>query len=225
MIQTINNKGGNVSLIRRFVFSIRRVLTGTKPLYYKSSRQVYYQSDELGTIGRREGTDVETRLRGMEYLLQSEHLKGATLLDAGCAEGMISKAYTQAGVELVHGFDLQDISVKYANELFLNSQAQYVFRQADMSRWEDFINNNSDILKAEYDVVLFLSVYHHIVRENGRRTADKALLKLAQRASKYFVLRTTITFPEDRLLGMGYEKVFEQNDPLETDPLRVYARN
>lgn|GEM_PF-3308478 len=213
-----------MSPFRRLILLLQRKLTGGKPLYHKESDQAYYQCDELGTSGRRQGTDIETRLRGMDFLLNGGLLQGASLLDAGCAEGLISEAFVRAGVTLVHGFELQDISVKYARQLFEKHSVEHVFRQADMSRWDDFLADNADVLKPGYDAVIFLSVYHHIVRENGRKLADKALLGLAGRARKYFVLRTTIDFPEDKILAMGFKKTYEQDDALENDPVRVYAR-
>jgi len=85
-------------------------------IYSKDSKQTYYSSDEFGIKGRRKGTDIKERITGFEFLL--DEVKGKSVLDLGCAEGLVSLEFAKQGASLVHGFEMQDISVETAKKSF-----------------------------------------------------------------------------------------------------------
>lgn len=204
---------------------IVRRLRGIRPLYSKHSRQPYYHSPTLGTTGRRVGTDLATRRAGLEYLLTEDVCKNASVLDLGCAEGLISYEFYKAGAACIHGVDLQEVSVQYARQLFADTTVEYSFAQADIGNWQKFIRRHGSALNQQYDIVLFLSIYHHLLRENGSTRANATLLGAAARARQFFVIRTTATVPEHLLVEHGFEKVFaETPDKGKSDLAHIFKR-
>ncbi|MBZ0270340.1 glycosyltransferase [bacterium] len=142
----------------------------------------YYRIPELGLWGKWE---PQTRLTGLHGLLK--HSPGATVLDLGAAEGIISREFANRGASLVHGFELSPDRVLTADQLLRNSVVpEHAVRQADLSDWSTFEHDHRDLLREQYDVVLFLGLYHHL--PHGRR--EESLRQALARCRKHFALRT-----------------------------------
>ena len=188
--------------------------------YSKDNKQTYFEIPELGIRGRRPGTDLVTRLQGMDFLLG--RAKGYSVLDAGCAEGLIAREFYRHGAVCVHGLDLQDVSVTTAQKLLLQEpNGAYYFGQADLLKWDETVTTNTHLLPS-YDIVLLLSVYGHIVRKD-RNAADSALAALASMTRRFFAVRSTAVIPENLILEKGFDIVYRDPAP-DANELIVFGR-
>ncbi|MDJ0533871.1 MAG: class I SAM-dependent methyltransferase [Xenococcaceae cyanobacterium MO_207.B15] len=186
----------------------------TKAIYYPDSDQTYFHDEKLGLIGRRKGTDIATRFFGLETIAQESICKNSSLLDLGCAEGLISYEFFKKGITKVHGFDIQNKSIKFANKLFADTNIDFYFSQADISKWEN-LENNHKILELQYDIVLFLGIYHHILKISGEEIANQILSKSLIKTKKYFAIRTNTEFPKSLVLDLGFISI--KNDIIKYD--------
>ena len=187
--------------------------------YNKNSKQTYYQSTEFGLNGRRFGTDIKKRLDGFKFLL--DNVKGKSVLDIGCAEGLISLEFAKAGASLIHGFDLQDISIKHANLIFSDSEinTEYKFKQFDFN----YPNKLKEIphLLDSYDIVLFLGIYHHLKLPQAKSILDKTF----QLSKEYVVVRTDAILPNSKLSdNFKLVKKVPGNNKIPTGKLNIFKR-
>lgn len=169
----------------------------------------YFRSPELGLFGKWEPA---TRLAGLEPLLAE--CRGATLLDLGAAEGIISCEFAKRGTNLVHAFELDAARVAVANELLAKTSVpEHVARIADLGNWDRFAREHADILEDAYDIVLFLGLYHHLPVATRRYALERALAL----ASDWFALRTPSKLARgDDLVAVIRGKGFRLVEELET---------
>lgn len=92
-----------------------------------------------------------------------------TLVDIGCNAGKISYPFIEKGIE-VTGIDR-------TSKEDLKIPSNYKFLQLDITK---------DIYEKPADVILFLSVYHHIVFNMGLKEADKIFYNIF-RYSRYLI--------------------------------------
>lgn len=92
----------------------------------------------------------EQQLIGLEQLWP--WVKGASVLDVGCAEGLIAIECERQGAENVLGVELRGDAVKRANELARNRTASFL--QADA--------NVFTVAPLSFDVVLMLAILHKL---------------------------------------------------------------
>jgi len=189
--------------------------------YSKESNQPYFKSTALNTQGRRGGVDISTRFQGLEQIAVTSICKNATLLDLGCAEGLISYEFFKKGVRLVHGFDIQDISITLANELFKKEKDNlyFEFRQANLNNWKQFEKRNVDILLPSYDIVLFLGVFHHLDEYDARNILEN----IVARTKKYLAIRTNNPFPR-ALIDSEFDQISATNKDINTGQLYIFKR-
>lgn len=203
----------------------RRLLIpfGYKIGYAPDSKQTYYDAPELGIKGRRPGTDLETRIKKIaDFFFVSGRLEDCrTLLDVGCAEGLITREFAKHDIETIHGFDIQDVSVTNAQRIFAETTTQHFFGQADLSDWNAFTQKYSDKLLEQYDVVLFLDVHQHLLKIDDQK-ADQVMIELSKLANKYYAVRSSKHILEDELIAQGF-KVAHRNST-ENDNFIVFAR-
>lgn len=100
--------------------------------------------DLPGRLGDR---TIEQQLLGMDWLL--ENCAGKTVLDVGCAEGLISIELAKRGAVALHGVEIIDKHLTIARELA--GDLPITFENADGNTWEP---------SRRYDVVLLLSILH-----------------------------------------------------------------
>jgi 2-polyprenyl-3-methyl-5-hydroxy-6-metoxy-1,4-benzoquinol methylase len=182
-----------------------RHLFGYKVGYHKDNKQPYYAIPEMNIKGRRPGTDIATRLQGLSALLDAVRTERLTsVLDAGCAEGLIAQEFHAAGATTIHGFDLQDVSITLAKQIFDEKDGTIFFGQADLLDWNTFTSTYQDVLRKSYDIVLLLSVYNHIVRIN-EDAANHVLEHLAARTKHYFVVRSSAPIPNHLIEQQGFQ--------------------
>ena len=147
-------------------------------------RKHYVAAEELGFHGK---WSRESRLQDIDFILP--YAPGATVLDIGCAEGLVSKQLSQEGANLVHGFDIDPGRITAARGLLYGSEALSHFRVGSVAPWHNFAKKNMDLLLPFYDIVLFLAVYQHLPHEER----DLVLHQLLSLSKSLFAIRTPDT--------------------------------
>lgn len=112
-----------------------------------------------------------------------QHLLGRPLnvLDLGCAQGYFSLGLAERGAN-VHGVDYLDKNIAVCSALAKeNSQLHASF---EVGRVEDVIER---LAPDQYDLVLGLSVFHHIVHEKGVETVVGLLERVAKQSGALIV--------------------------------------
>jgi 2-polyprenyl-3-methyl-5-hydroxy-6-metoxy-1,4-benzoquinol methylase len=198
-------------------------LFGYKLGYSPNNKQTYFSIPELGIKGRRDGTDIQTRMQGLDVALPMLDITSSTfILDAGCAEGLVSRELHNAGVRHIHGFDLQNISIEVAKRVFTDKEGEFFFGQANLLDWQSFKNKYVNILQPDYDIVLYLSIYGHM-KHTDEHQANQALIELARLSKNYFVVRSTVPVPEHLILDQGFKVHFMHPAP-DANKLTIYKR-
>lgn len=116
-------------------------------------------------------TDSPIRL---DYI--ANHLIGDSVLDIGCSEGFFSRSLAKQGYQ-VSAIDRDPGKVAVTRYLgTLNG----VSVECQHGRWEDVMNGR------RFDNVLFLSVFHNTIHDQGTDVAFEALRQLRGRARRVF---------------------------------------
>ena len=99
----------------------------------------------------------EEQLQGVEFL--AEHAKGASVLDLGCAEGLIARHFAYAwGAREVHGLTVKQAQVAAAKR-FCKGLPVKIW-ECDLRDWVTWQQHNARALHVRYDIVLALSIVH-----------------------------------------------------------------
>ena len=98
-------------------------------------------------------------------------MAGKTVLDIGCAEGLVSIQCAERGAKLVHGFELRERTVEVARSLVGNTgmSDRVKFFQGDLHNAKAALHQDGMLDK--YDVVLGNAVLHKFTK-----SADAAQL-------------------------------------------------
>ena len=90
----------------------------------------YHTIPELDYVGSR---SAASRLDGIEVM--KPYCSGSSVLDLGCAEGLVSRELVRYGVRVVHGFDFDVQRLRIAERLFAGlghtTNLCYAFRHED----------------------------------------------------------------------------------------------
>lgn len=131
--------------------------------------QPIYSHPELSGQVSRSSADRLVHIARIHDALQ--HLLGRPLkvLDLGCAQGYFSFKLAERGAQ-VHGVDFLDKNIAVCNALAQENPSLTV--SFETGRIEDSI---AALVAEQYDLVLGLSVFHHIVHDKGV-SAVKAML-------------------------------------------------
>lgn len=186
-------------------------------MYNKDSKITYYSSNEFGIIGRRAGTDIKERLSGIEFLLGETNNK--SVLDIGCAEGLISLEFAKNGASTINGFDIQDISINKAIQVFEQADINtpYTFKQVNLNNFNNAIDSFGT--DDNYDIVLFLGVYHHLNRDS----ALKVLNYCFSHSNEYVAIRTDSNLPHIKEM-QKFELIKDDNSKNITGRIRIYKK-
>ena len=123
--------------------------------------QLIYKHKELSKSPSR---DSEDRLDNLIKICEALSLKvqrRLRVLDLGCAQGFFSMSLSEAGA-IVHGVDFAEENIAVCKKLAEENKNLDVSFQ--LGNIQEFI---SQLETAEYDLVLGLSVFHHIIHEHG----------------------------------------------------------
>lgn len=105
--------------------------------------------------GRPGDRTLAQQLMSLDWVL--DNVAGRTVLDVGCAEGLISIEMAKRGAIAVHGVEIVEKHLPIARELA--GDLPVTFEAADCNTWSP---------KRAYDVVLLLSILHKFKNPSER---------------------------------------------------------
>jgi 2-polyprenyl-3-methyl-5-hydroxy-6-metoxy-1,4-benzoquinol methylase len=173
---------------------------------------------------------LETRLHGLRLL--ASHVKDKTILDLGCAEGLISSwLYDQGPARWVDGVEKHPPYLAQARAMHAGSPA-FRFFQCDVNdqEFDDLILTK---LLPAYDIVLCLCLAHKLKRPRD------FLLKAARLCNRFFALHLPYDIIDDVRSNhvkvdptkeifepLGFKCIVHVVDPTPAAPLsrRIYER-
>lgn len=97
---------------------------------------------------------LEEQMMGLGPAL--EEAKGKSVLDLGCAEGLISREFAKAGAASILGIELLESHLEVAR-IVCKKWPHITFRQAHL---DDYIAEQVEI--RQYDIVLALGIIHKL---------------------------------------------------------------
>ena len=118
--------------------------------------------------------------KAIESLQEKLGKKNLRVLDLGCAQGYFCFTLRSIGCE-VSGIDFCEQNIALCKALSEENGLTCSFRHDKLTK--DFVEN---LKEGEYDVVLCLSVIHHVANENGFEYARSIFEELAGKASVVF---------------------------------------
>ena len=148
-----------------------------------------WQDDAIGgqfmdekNLQRRVHGFHDIRFDGLSDLLM--RARGASVLDIGCNRGHLAWDFFVNGARLVHGCDIHAPSIQAARVWFSEIPGM-------VSRFEVVDLTKPDAMVAtfgaeQYDIVLFIGVYHKLIRVMGAGPLSTLTRELGKRAIKYF---------------------------------------
>lgn len=180
-------------------------------IIYQPRVKSYFRMPEFGLYGK---WDPQLRLSGLEILL--ENCRDSTVLDLGAAEGIVASQFARNGCRLIHGYELDAGRVDIARKILSQTPVkEFEFRTADLSSWEAFTSRQNGMLLDEYDIVLFLGLYHHLPQNERLNT----LLSALRKAGSFFAIRTQRQLVEqDNLVTKIEAEGFQLIHEIEADP-------
>jgi 2-polyprenyl-3-methyl-5-hydroxy-6-metoxy-1,4-benzoquinol methylase len=113
---------------------------------------------------------LESQLEGLDRLIA--FVPGKSVLDIGCAEGLIGIHLIDKGAIAIHGIEVRDDHVKVANRL--RKGRACTFETADANTW---------VPKRSYSIVTMLAVLHKLVDPTA------ACKRFAEAARELVVIR------------------------------------
>lgn len=102
------------------------------------------------TPGRPGDRSLEEQLKGLDLLMQST--PGKTVLDAGCAEGLIAIELAKRGALAVHGVEVVPEHVQVGREL-IGRDLPVTLVVGDLNTWRP---------KRQYDIVIGLAILQKV---------------------------------------------------------------
>lgn len=154
--------------------------------------------------GRPGDRELSDQLKGLGWLFAN--CKGKSVLDAGCAEGLISIELAKAGALAVHGVELVPERVKLANKL--RGDLPVTVEVGDMNTWRP---------KCHYSIVIGLAILHKL---RSPTTVAAALAAAAMDAVVWRLPPATAPVIRDRRSG------YEDHDidlVMETSGFRLHS--
>lgn len=135
---------------------------------------------------------LEQQLKGLDLLFSEVH--GRSVLDIGCAEGLIAFELADAGALCVHGVEIVPEHVHVAQALVNGSDLDCTFEVADANTYTP---------RQHFDIVIALALLHKL------RRPDLACERFATFARDLVVLRlppqTAPTIVDARSGGIPYD--------------------
>lgn len=148
-------------------------------------------------------------------MLKDAH--GKTVLDIGCADGLVGYEFIKAGCKYIHGIELDRKEYNFAKKLWSKAGASFKIVNADFA---------NEPLECWYDIVLYLGVHHHFVVQYGLVQALKKVKDLAERSCGWFVFRTAhdVTLLNNVIINSDFRLVIERKGFDKVGPLYAYKR-
>ena len=110
--------------------------------------------------------------------------RGKRVLDAGCNMGIVGYEVTKLTKASYHGVDILTKHLDVARSIFKGVTTPSLIDKLDLGDKEARLTT-----LGSYDVVLYLAVHHHIVKNQGDPVADSVARELFKRAGSFLVYR------------------------------------
>ena len=146
-------------------------LVGRLPELYQP---IYGHPEISGKISR-VSKDRLAEIHQIYSALQKKFKRPLRVLDLGCAQGYISLSLAAKGA-VVMGVDYLEENITVCKALtveYPDYKAQF-----EVTKIEDFL---SSIRQDQYDLVLGLSIFHHLVHEHGKETVTQWIADLGRK--------------------------------------------
>jgi 2-polyprenyl-3-methyl-5-hydroxy-6-metoxy-1,4-benzoquinol methylase len=141
------------------------------------------------TTPRRIAGYQDNRLDGIRDILPLAN--GCSVLDVGANRGMVAVDFARAGAIQIHGCDNYKAGINAAREIFNDFAVDSRFEVVDLAKGHKNLSTAfGTAYRRQYDIVLFLGVYHHLKKQMTPKALVTLTLHLADRAERYFVCRT-----------------------------------
>ena len=153
----------------------------------------------------------EQQMTGLDWLVEA--CQGKSILDFGCAEGLISIHLLKYGAASVHGMELLQERVEKANRLARGLRATFAVGDA-----------NVHFPGGQFDVTLALAILHKlrdpstVARRLARATREMVVLRLPPATGSTIVDRRSGNVPHD-IDAVLREEGFVQERAGNTGPL------
>ena len=146
---------------------------------------ISYQPDPFDLFNNVE-VDRDTEGTTEKWTLIKEHLpkEAYTALDIGCNIGYFSFKMAQGGADHVLGIDIE------RGPLLIAEKLKLLGRVGNVGFCTLAIDQKNVELLGQHDVILFLSVFHHLVYVHGMGTAKFVLEQLIRKTRKVLFFET-----------------------------------
>jgi 2-polyprenyl-3-methyl-5-hydroxy-6-metoxy-1,4-benzoquinol methylase len=158
----------------------------------------YYSDVARGLHGRR---TIARRRRGLDFIISKA--AGSTVLDVGCAEGLVAELFLEAGVAYIQGIDINASRIAAAKRLFATHENAR-FDVGDITRWRRC--QRQAALLPQYDIVLMLAVYPRLPAHSRAATLRRVLAL----SGRWFVMRCIHEQRDEAteiVLGCGFDRI------------------
>lgn len=135
-------------------------------------------------------------LGGLEPVLKSSN--GAAVLDIGCHNGAVLRAFAENGAKVLHGADIWEEGLSEARKIS-RDDSRFTYGHVDFRNGFQEVEKSIPILP-NYDVVLYCAVHQHLVRQMGEDEAEKFAQKCFERSTSRIIFRG----PTDRISKLGH---------------------
>ena len=124
----------------------------------------------------------DIRFDGLSDLLL--RARGSSVIDVGCNRAHVAYDFAQNGARLVHGCDIDAISIQCAKIWFSElPHCQSQFEVVDLEKGPSVL----DVFgPGGYDIVLFIGVVHKLKRVMDPKLLSQLIQNLAERSLVYF---------------------------------------
>lgn len=170
--------------------------------------------------------NIFDRLIGLDFILKE--CSGCSVLDIGSNDGLVSYEFARKRARLVHGFERDGDRVNFSTRLFRDVPVENLFVEANLAiSGDEFVNTHQSTLLPEYDIVLFLGVYHHLRKQAEAKHVLSLVEVLLGRAGEWFVDRGRLIHEYESVIrAKGFERVHSL-PPIKgkVGPLNIFRRS
>jgi 2-polyprenyl-3-methyl-5-hydroxy-6-metoxy-1,4-benzoquinol methylase len=143
--------------------------------------------------------NVFDRFQGLEILF--ENCSKKSVLDLGSNDGLISYEFAKNGANVICGIEKDIIGVLFSRRLFRAVPVESKFS----------IGNVMDANLKQYDIVLFLGLYHHLRKKYSFEEVKNFVDNLISHTNDYIAVRTPMMNEIDKIIAL--DCIFSQDPP------------
>lgn len=168
----------------------------------------------------------DDRLVGLQPLLDEG--TGATILDVGCHRGAVAEAFARRGARLIHGVDIYRPGLDAAAERLQSYKTDAVFSRCDLVGGMSALKEAIPALRSSYDMVLYLGMHHHLVRQMPAAPLNQLIDGLIDVTGTFCAVRTSpkqLAALHDLFIERRFELWSKHQDHSQpVGPIRIYRR-